>query len=65
MAKKIAQIQFTRQQLEQMEDLKRLTDLNRTELVRRAVEYYILQIREHGYKSTMFPLPTIGTREAR
>ena len=61
MAKKIAQIQFTPQQLE---DLKRQTGLNRTELVRRAVDYYILQIREHGYQSTMIPLPTGDTREA-
>ena len=65
MAKKIAQIQFTQQQLEQLEDLKRQTGLNRTDLVRRAVDYYILQIREHGYTSTMIPLPTVGTREAR
>ncbi len=63
MAKKIAQIQFTQQQLEQLADLKRQTGLNRTELVRRAVDYYILQIREHGYKSTMIPLPTVGTEE--
>ncbi len=65
MAKKIAQIQFTLQQLEQLEDLKRRTGLNRTELVRRAVDFYILQVREHGYGSTMIPLPTVGTREAR
>lgn len=61
MAKKIAQIQFT----QQLKDLKRQTGLNRTELVWRAVDFYILQIREHGYKSTMIPLPTVGTREAR
>ena len=41
MAKKIAQIQCTQQQLEQLEELKRQTGLNRTELVRRAVDYYI------------------------
>ncbi len=65
MARKIAQIQFTQQQIEQLEDLKRQTGLNRTEHVRRAVDYYILQIREHGNKSTMIPWPTVGTREAR
>ena len=65
MAKKIAQIQFTQQQLEQLENLKRQTGLNRTELVRRAVDFYILHIREHGYKSTTIPLPTVGTSEAR
>ncbi len=62
MAKKIAQIQFTQQQLE---DLKRQTCLYSTELVRRAVDYCLLQIREHDYKSTTIPLPTLGTREAR
>ena len=61
----MAQIQFTQQQLEQLEDLKRQTGLNRTELVRRAVDYYILQIRERGYKSTLIPLPSIGTGRAR
>lgn len=65
MVKKIAQIQFTQQQLEQLEDLKRQTGLNRTELVRRAVDFYILHIREHGYNSTMIPLPTVGTSGAR
>ncbi len=64
MARKIAQIQFTSQQLEQLEDLRRQTGLTRTELVRRAVDFYILHIREHGYKSTTIPLPTVGTSEA-
>ena len=45
MAKKIAQIHFTQQQLEQLEDLKRQTGLNRTELGRRVVDFYTLQIR--------------------
>jgi len=44
-ARKIAQIQFTNQQIEQLEDLKRQTGLTRTELVRRAVDFYILHIR--------------------
>jgi len=65
MAKKNAQIQFTQQQLEQLEDLKRQTGLNRGELVRRAVDYYTIQIRENGCNPTMTPLPTIGTRVAR
>lgn len=65
MAKKIGQIQFTQQQLEQLEDLKRQNGLNRTELVRRAGDYYFLQIREHGHKSTLIPLPTVGTSGAR
>ena len=65
MKRKVAQIQFTQQQVEQLEDLKRQTGLTRTELVRRAVDFYVLHIREHGYKSTMIPLPTIGTGKAR
>lgn len=65
MAKKIAQVRFTQQQLEQLEELNRQTDLNRPELVRRSVDYCILQIRELGYKLTVIPLPTIGAREAR
>ena len=65
MKRKVAQLQFTPQQLEQLEDLKRQTGLNRTELVRQALDYYSLQIREHVYKSTMIPLPTVGTRVAR
>ena len=65
MAMKIAKNQFTRKQLEQLEDLERQTCLNHTELARRPVDYYIFQIREHGYKSTQIPLPTIGTKEAR
>ncbi|MCY4409573.1 MAG: hypothetical protein OXC27_03840 [Caldilineaceae bacterium] len=64
MVKKIAQIQFTQQQLEQLEDLKRQTGLNPTEFVRRAVDYCILQMRDRGYESTLIPLPTIGTTEA-
>ena len=65
MARKIAQIQFTKQQIEQLEDLRRKTSLTRTELVRRAVDFCILHIREHGYKPTTIPLPTVGTREVR
>lgn len=65
MARKIAQTLFTNQQIKQLEDLKRQTGLNCTKRARRALDYYILQIREYGYKSTMIPLPTIGTREAR
>lgn len=64
MAKKVAQIQFMQQQIEQLDDLKRQTGLNRTELIQRAVDYFILQIREHAYSSTLIPLPTIGTSEA-
>lgn len=63
MAKKIAQSRFTQRQLDQLENLKRQTALNRTELVRRALDYYILQIRKQGYKSTLIPFQTVGPSE--
>ncbi|MDE0310814.1 MAG: hypothetical protein OXI52_01015 [Caldilineaceae bacterium] len=65
MARTIAQIQFTQQQIEQLEDLRRQTGLTRTELVLSAVDFYILHIREHGYTPTTIPLPTVVTSEAR
>ena len=65
MAKKVAQIQFTQKQIEHLDDLNRQTGLNRNEFVRLAVDYYILQIRKQGYNSTLIPIPTVGTREAR
>ena len=60
-----AQIQFTRQQMEQLDELRRQTGATRTELVRRAVDYYIRGIREHGVQQTLLPSPTSDTREAR
>ena len=60
-----AQIQFTKQQIEQLDELRRQTGATRTELVRRAVDYYIRGIREHGVQKALLPLPTNDTREAR
>ena len=60
-----AQIQFTRQQIGQLDDLRRQTGATRTELVRRAVDYYLSLIREHGLQPTLPSLPTSDTREAR
>ena len=59
-----AQIQFTRQQSQQLEELKQQTGATRTELVRRAVDYYVRGIREHGVQKALLPSPTCGTREA-
>lgn len=53
-----AQIQFTKKQMEQLEDLRRQTGATRTELVRRAVDYCIRGIREHGSPKALLPLPT-------
>ena len=60
-----AQIQFTKQQIEQLDELRRQTGATRTELVRRAVDYYIRGIREHGVQQALLPSPTSDTREAR
>ena len=60
-----AQIQFTKQQIEQLDDLRRQTGATRTELVRRAVDYYIRGIREHSVQKALLPIPTNDTREAR
>ncbi len=59
-----AQIQFTKQQIEQLDELRRQTGATRTELVRRAVDYYMRGIREHGIQKALLPLPTNDTREA-
>lgn len=60
-----AQIQFTRQQIEQLDKLLRKTGAPRTELVRRAVDHYIREIPEHGVQSALLPLPSRDTSEAR
>ena len=62
---KKTQIQFTRQQIEQLDELRRQTGATRTELVRRAVDYYLRGIREHGVQMALLPLPTNDTSEAR
>ena len=58
-----AQIQFIKQQIEQLEELRRQTGATRTELTRRAVDYYVRGIREHGVQKVWLPLPTSDTRE--
>lgn len=59
-----AQIQFTKQQIEQLDELKRQTSSTRANLVRRAV-YYFRGIREHSVLQALLPSPTSDTREAR
>ncbi|MDE0142746.1 MAG: ribbon-helix-helix protein, CopG family [Caldilineaceae bacterium] len=59
-----AQIQSTRQEIEQLDELKRQTGATRTELVRRAVDYYIRGIRKHGVQKALLPLLTNDTGEA-
>ncbi len=60
-----AQIQFTQQQIEQLDELRRQKGATRTELVRRAVDYYIRGIREHGVQQALLPSHIGDTREAR
>ena len=59
-----AQIQFTKEQIEQLDELRRQTGAVRTELVRRGVDYYFRGIRERGVPKALLPLPTSDTREA-
>ena len=60
-----AQIQFTKQQIEQLDELRRQTGATRTELVRRAVDFFIQEIREHGVQLALLSSPATDTREAR
>ena len=60
-----AQIHFTKQQIEQLDELRRQTGATRTELVRRAVDYYFRGIQEHGVQHASLPSPTCDTREVR
>ena len=60
-----AQIQYTRQQIEQLDELEQHTGATRTELVRRAVDYYFRGIQEHSVQHASLPSPTCDTREVR
>ena len=61
---KKAQIQFAERQIEQLDELRRQTDATRTELVRRAVDYYIRGFREHGVQEALPPIPTTDRKDA-
>lgn len=65
MAKKVAQIQFKKWKVEQNRYYVRRTSLTRTEPLQRTVFVFILQFREHRYKLTMIPLPTLDAKDAR
>ena len=58
-----AQIQFTRHQIQQLDELLRLKSATRTELVLRAVDYYIHGIGELCLKPVLQSSPTSETRE--
>ena len=60
-----AQIQFTEKQIDQLDELRRQTGAIRTELIHRAVDYYIRRIPEHGFQKGLFTLLTSETKEAR
>ena len=60
-----AQIQFTRQQIGQLDELRQQTGATRTELVRRAIYYYIRGIQEYDLQKALLPLPKGDTRKAR
>ena len=62
---KKAQFQFTRQQDEQVDKLRRQTGATRTELVRRAVDYSIHQVRVHGLLQDLHLVPSSESTEAR
>lgn len=59
-----AQIQFTKQQIEQLDELRRQTSATCIDLVRRAVDYYIPGIREHGVQKALPPIPTTDRKDA-
>ena len=59
------QIQFIRQQIEQVDELRSQTGATRTELVRRAVDYSIHQVREHGLLQDLHLAPSSESTEAR
>ena len=59
------QIQFTRHQIEQHDELKRHTYAACTELVHLAVDCYFREVREHGVQKALLGLSTSDSREAR
>ena len=52
---KEAQIQLARQQLEQLDELRRQTGATRTESVRLTTVFFIREIREHGVQLALLP----------
>lgn len=59
------QIEFTIQQIEQLDELRQQTGATHTEPVRGAVDCYVRETREHSVQKALLALPTSGTRETR
>lgn len=51
-------VQFTRTQLEQLSTISAKTQLNRSELVRRAVDHYLIELRKQGRLPTVDSIMT-------
>ena len=58
------QIQFIRQQIEQVDELRRHSGETRTKLVLRTVNYLIHQIRKHGLQTDLHLVPSSESTEA-
>lgn len=52
-------VQFTRTQLEELSTVTAKTQLNRSELVRRAVDHYLIEIRKQGTLPSLKSLETL------
>ncbi len=52
-------VQFTRTQLEELSTVIAKTQLGRSELVRRAVDHYLIEIRKQGTLSSLNSLQTL------
>ena len=58
-------VQFTARQIEQLKELAKRTGAGPSELVRRAVDYSIHQVREHGLPQDLHLVPSSESTEAR
>jgi len=52
-------VQFTRTQLEELSTVTAKTQLNRSELVRRAVDHYLVEIRKQGTLPSLESITTL------
>ena len=59
------QIQFIRQQIEQLDELRRQTGATRTESVRLATDHSIHQVIMHGLHPALPLVPSSESTEAR
>ena len=58
-------VQFTALQIDQLKELSKRTGAGRSELVRRAVEYYTDAIQSKETESPLLTLPNPKARKAR